>query len=47
VRWIDIGTGEWAKRETIEGGGLAAVTAPGKSHWVAAIVKAGADGAAK
>jgi len=47
VRWIDIGTGEWAKRETIDGGGVATVSAPAKGHWAAAIVKAGADGPAK
>ncbi len=40
VRWIDIQTGEWGKRETLEGGRIAAVAAPAKGHWVAAIVKA-------
>ncbi|HNQ89139.1 MAG TPA: hypothetical protein PKM73_11035 [Verrucomicrobiota bacterium] len=40
VRWIDISSGEWGKRESINGGGLVPVTAPGKGHWVAAILKA-------
>jgi hypothetical protein len=37
VSWIDIGTGEWGNRETINGGGPATITAPAKGHWVAAI----------
>jgi len=40
VRWIDIATGEWGKRETVEGGTVATLTAPGGGHWAAAIVKA-------
>jgi hypothetical protein len=40
LRWIDIATGEWGKRETLDGGGVATATAPAKGHWVAAIVKA-------
>lgn len=40
VRWIDIATGEWSKRETLDGGGVVTVAAPGKGHWVAAVVKA-------
>jgi len=39
ARWIDVQTGEWGKRETIRGGAIATITAPGKGHWVAAIVK--------
>jgi hypothetical protein len=39
VRWIDVKRGEWGKRETIRGGGVVAIKAPGKGHWVAAIVK--------
>jgi hypothetical protein len=39
VRWIDIATGEWGKRETLDGRGMATVTAPARGHWVAAIVK--------
>jgi hypothetical protein len=39
VRWIDIGTGEWGKRETLQGGGVLTVTAPAQGHWVAALVK--------
>jgi len=40
VRWINIGTGEWDKRDTLQGGGVATVAAPAKGHWVAAVVKA-------
>jgi hypothetical protein len=39
VRWIDIGTGEWGKREKIKGGSVVTIAAPGKGHWGAAIVK--------
>ena len=41
VRWIDIATGEWSKRETLDGGGVVTVSAPAKGHWVAAMVKSG------
>ena len=40
VRWINIGTGEWDKRATLQGGAVATIAAPEKRHWVAAIVKA-------
>ncbi|MBM4026292.1 MAG: hypothetical protein FJ280_12955, partial [Planctomycetes bacterium] len=39
VRWIDAGTGEWDKRETVEGGAVATLKAPAQGHWAAAIVK--------
>jgi hypothetical protein len=39
VRWIDVAAGEWGKRETLDGGGVRIVSAPGKGQWVAAIVK--------
>jgi hypothetical protein len=39
VRWIDIATGEWGKREKIKGGSVATIAAPGKGHWTAAILK--------
>jgi len=39
VRRIDIATSEWGKREPIKGGGVVALTARAKRHWVAAIVK--------
>jgi len=39
VQWIDIGAGEWGKRETLDGGGVVPVNAPAKGHWVAAVVK--------
>ncbi|RPJ83032.1 MAG: hypothetical protein EHM18_14965 [Acidobacteria bacterium] len=38
VRWIDIGSGEWAKRETIEGGTRTTLSAPAEGHWAAAIL---------
>lgn len=39
LRWIDIATGEWGGRETVNGGAVAAINAPAKGHWLAAIVK--------
>ena len=39
VRWIHIASGEWGKRETLEGGAVVTVTAPDTGHWVAAIVR--------
>ncbi|MCL4190237.1 MAG: hypothetical protein KJZ87_00720 [Thermoguttaceae bacterium] len=39
VRWIDIATGEWGKRETLEGGRVVTVRAPAKGHWLAAVLK--------
>jgi len=40
VQWIDIATGQRSKRETLDGGGVVPVNAPGKGHWIAAVVKA-------
>ncbi len=42
AHWIDIASGRWGNRQTLEGGGVRTITAPGKGHWVAAIVQAGA-----
>lgn len=39
VRWIDVATGQWGRRETLDGGDIVRITAPGKDHWVAGIVK--------
>jgi len=39
VRWIDIASGDWGRRETLTGGSVATVTAPAPGHWVAAIVR--------
>jgi hypothetical protein len=39
IRWIDIGTGDWARRETIQGGSVVTIKAPATGHWVAAIVR--------
>ncbi len=38
LRWIDIARGEWGDKQTIEGGRIVKIKAPGKGHWVAAIV---------
>ena len=40
LRWIDISTGDWGKSETLAGGGKITIAAPGKGHWVAAIMRA-------
>lgn len=39
VRWIDIRTGEWGRREQIQAGSTVTLVAPAKGPWVAAIVK--------
>ncbi|MBM4091089.1 MAG: hypothetical protein FJ276_16960 [Planctomycetes bacterium] len=39
VKWIDISSGQWAGETTLNGDTTAPVTAPGKGHWLAAIVK--------
>jgi len=39
LRWINIATGEWAGGDTIEGGKVVMISAPGRGHWVAAMVK--------
>jgi hypothetical protein len=38
IRWIDVNAGKWGKRETIRGGRIATIRAPGSGHWVAAIL---------
>jgi len=39
VRWLDIATGEWGKRDSIAGGEIVTLNAPAKGHWVVALVK--------
>jgi hypothetical protein len=39
VRWIDIATGEWGQRSTLNSGAVGTVKAPARGHWVAAITK--------
>jgi len=39
LKWINVSTGEWGGEAVIQGGGLAAVTAPGEGGYVAAIVR--------
>ncbi len=43
LHWIDIGTGEWGKRETIRGGNVVILNAPSKGHWAAALLKKEAE----
>lgn len=38
ARWIEIGAGQWGKRETVKGGRPTTITAPGKGHWVVALL---------
>ena len=38
ARWIDISAGRWGKRETVEGGRVTTINAPGKGHWVVALL---------
>jgi hypothetical protein len=37
IRWMNVGTGDWAGRGTIEGGEWRLIKAPGTGHWVALI----------
>ena len=39
LRWINIGTGDWANEVVIEGGKTLNIDAPGKGNWVAAITR--------
>ncbi len=39
LRWIDIGSGQWGPKKQITGGDKVEITAPGKGHWAAAVVK--------
>jgi len=41
VRWVDVSKGEWGPKDSIEGGRIAPLKAPGSGPWVAAIVMAG------
>lgn len=45
VHWIDIGSGDWGKREQLDGGKAVSVTAPARGQWVAAIVRSTEVGA--
>jgi hypothetical protein len=38
VRWIDLATGEWGRRQTVAGGDWVRLRAPGAGHWAAAVV---------
>jgi len=39
VRWIDIRTGQWGKREPVQGGSVVPLCAPADGHWAAAVVR--------
>ena len=39
LRWIDIGAGDWAGEDVIQGGAVARLTAPSDGPWAAAITK--------
>jgi len=39
LRWIDVGSGEWAESDAIDGGGVVTIRAPGDGHWVAVILR--------
>jgi len=39
VRWIDIRTGQWGKREPVQGGSVVPLRAPADGHWVAAVIR--------
>lgn len=39
ARWIDVASGDWGQRETIDGGSIVTLNAPAKGHWAVAIVK--------
>jgi len=39
LRWINVSTGEWGPRKTLLGGGAVDISAPGKSGWLATIVR--------
>jgi hypothetical protein len=44
VRWIDIDTGEWGRRDTIRGGRQVKISSPNRGHYLVAIVVANGDG---
>ncbi len=39
MRWINVSTGDWGQSASLEGGSKVNISAPGKSGWVAAIVR--------
>lgn len=46
LRWINIATGEWGNRESLDGGSVVTVNAPAKGHWVAVFLKVAVPSAA-
>ena len=39
LHWIDLAKGDWGKQETVSGGKVVQLAAPGKGNWVAALVR--------
>ena len=39
LRWIDLKTGKWTGEQSISGGKIVTIKAPGKGHWVAVIAR--------
>ncbi|HUS90296.1 MAG TPA: hypothetical protein VM695_00555 [Phycisphaerae bacterium] len=39
LRWVDIATGQWARRSALEGGKVVTIAAPAKGHWLAAVTR--------
>jgi hypothetical protein len=39
LRWINVSTGDWGQTTTLKGGSKVNISAPGKSGWVATIVR--------
>ncbi|MBI2478945.1 MAG: hypothetical protein HYV60_10025 [Planctomycetia bacterium] len=39
LRWIDVSTGDWGATTTVKGGSKVIVSAPGKSGWVATLIR--------
>jgi len=40
VRWVNIATGEWGEKGTLQGGAVATIKAPGRGQWAVAILMA-------
>ena len=39
LHWINVSTGDWGQMTTLKGGSKVNISAPGKSGWVATIVR--------
>jgi hypothetical protein len=43
VRWLEVDRSEWRPAETMAGGGVVSLTAPGDGRWVALLSLSRAD----